>query len=187
MQVFALATSPRLGGNSESLLDIVIAELATAGHETTKVRLVEHQVAPCLGHEGCRSGPQCQIDDDFADIAEAAMAADVLLIAIPVYYWGVSAQLKAYIDRHVHYYNQRRYQARAIGVIIVAADDGIEETEDQVHSFLSKGGHAEIPWEQIDRLHGYAYGRTEAQNNPELVERARGLARGLLCRLQDDS
>lgn len=183
MRVFALACSPRRGGNSESLLDVVLADLHAAGHAVTKVSLADYRVEGCQGHGGRCSGEACPIDDGFAEMAEEAMAADCFVLAIPVYYWGVPAQLKAYIDRHVHYYGRRRYAARAIGVIIVAADDGISETEEQVHSFLIKGGHVSLSWDDIDRLGAFAHERGEALAHPELLEKARALAQQLHNRL----
>lgn len=183
MRVFGLVTSPRRGGNTESLLDIALAELAAAGHEINKVRLADHRIVPCEGHTGCRKGPRCVIDDDFGALADQAHEADAVVFAVPVYYWGVPAQLKAYIDRHVHYYGRRKYAARAIGLIVIAADDGIEETEQQMLNFLETGGHAAIPWEQVVVLRGYASERTEAIGNPELTGRARDLGRTLAARL----
>jgi multimeric flavodoxin WrbA len=123
------------------------------------------------------------IQDDFPALAEEAHGADAVIFAVPVYYWGVPAQLKAFIDRHVHYYGRRKYSARAIGLIIIAADDGIEETEQQMLNFFETGGHAAIPWEQVVVLRGYASDRTEATSNPELMGRARDLGRTLAARL----
>ncbi len=183
MKVLGLATSPRRGGNTDSLLDVTLAELSAAGHEVRKVRLCEHKVAPCEAHPGCRKGAGCVIQDDLPALADQAQGADAVVFAIPVYYWGVPAQLKAYIDRHVHYYGRRKYAARAIGVIIIAADDGIEETERQMLNFLQTGGHAAMPWDQVMVLRGYAYERTEAMGNPELVERAGDLGRSIAARL----
>lgn len=181
--MLGLAGSPRQGGNTESLLDVVLAEVKAAGHDQVKRRLTDYRVEPCVGHTGCRKGPRCVIQDDFPALAEEAMAADAIVFAVPVYYWGVPAQFKAYIDRHVHYYGRRKYAARAIGVILVAADDGIEETEDQMHSFLVKGGHGGIPWSEVSILRGYASGRGEALNNPELVEKACALGRLIAAKL----
>ncbi len=183
MRVFGLAASPRHGGNSESLLDVVLAELKAAGHDVVKQRLTEHKVEPCGGHSGCRKLPQCIIEDDFPALSEGAMAADVVVFAIPVYYWGVPAQFKAFIDRHVHYYSRRKYAARAIGLIVVAGDDGIEETLDQMHSFLCKGGHGALPWSEVNILQAYASERGEALANPELVEKARSLGRRIAGKL----
>lgn len=183
MKVFGLAASPRRGGNTESLLDVTLAEVRAAGHQVRKARLSEYSIAPCAAHPGCRKGPECVIKDDFPALAEEAHGADGLVFAIPVYYWGVPAQLKAFIDRHLHYYGRRKYTARAIGLIIIAADDGIAETEQQMLNFLQTGGHAAIPWAQVLVLKGYAYDRTEAMGNPELVERAKDLGRTLAARL----
>lgn len=183
MRVWALATSPRHGGNSESLLDLVLAEVKAAGHQVVKRELTNYRIEPCIAHDGCRKLPSCPQADDFATLAEEAMEADAVLFAIPVYYWGVPSPFKAYIDRHVRYYGRRKYKARAIGLIIVAADDGIEEAEDQMHSFFIKGGHASIPWTEVRRLRAFAAVRAEALQNLELVEQARAFGRTLAAAL----
>jgi multimeric flavodoxin WrbA len=179
VRVWALATSPRHGGNSESLLDLALAEIRAAGHDVVKRELTAYRILPCVAHDGCRKMPACPQPDDFVALADEGMAADAVLFAIPVYYWGVPAQFKAYIDRHVHYYGRRKYKARAIGLIIVAADDGIKETEDQMHSFLTKGGHGAIPWNEVRILRAFAAGRDEALQNPELIEQASNFGRRL--------
>jgi multimeric flavodoxin WrbA len=183
MLAVALAGSPREGSNSEALLDAALATIADAGVEVIKHRLADLDVRPCVAHPKCRELRRCPHPDDFASLAEAAMDADLVIFAVPVYYWGVPAQFKAYIDRHIHYYGLRKYRARAIGLIIVAHNDGIQEAEDQMHSFLIKGGHAGIAWSDVQILRAYAAGPGEAANNPELVEAAHNLGKTLLNQL----
>jgi len=183
MKVAGLAASPRQGSNSEALLDAALGEIAAAGHEVRKYRLAEYRVAPCLAHHGCRDFPRCLVDDDFPSLAENLHEADAVLFALPVYYWGVPAQLKAFIDRHVHYYGRRKYAARAIGLVIVAAEDGIEEAEEQMRNFLETGGHASVPWSQVVVLRTYAYSRGEVRARADLVARASELGRAIAARI----
>lgn len=184
MRGVAIAASPRDESNSEALLDAAIATLVAGGVPVTKYRLAELDVRPCVAHANCRELRRCPHPDHFAAVAEEAMEADVVLFAIPVYYWGVPAQFKAYIDRHLHYYGLRRYRARAIGIVIVAHNDGLDEAAEQMHSFLSKGGHAALPWAEVDTLKVYAAGPGEAARDRDLIEAARSLGSGLLLRLK---
>jgi multimeric flavodoxin WrbA len=162
---------------------VALAEIAAAGHDTRKIRLIERQVGPCLAHPNCRDGQACRVRDDFPALAEAVHEADAVLFAVPVYYWGVPSHFKAFIDRHVHYYGLRKYAARAIGVILVAAEDGIEETELQMRNFLETGGHAGIPWSEVLVLQAYAYARGEARSSAELMSQAAELGRSIVARL----
>jgi len=184
MRAVALAGSPRRGSNSEALIDAALETIAGAGVEVAKHRLADLDIRPCVAHAKCRELRRCPHPDDFAAIAEAAMDADLVLFAVPVYYWGVPAQFKAYIDRHIHYYGLRKYRARAIGLIIVAHSDGVEEAEDQMHSFLIKGGHAGIAWSDVRILRAYAGEPGEAAGNRELIEAAHSFGRALLDQLR---
>jgi multimeric flavodoxin WrbA len=186
MQVVGFACSPRLGGNTESLLDLALAEIAGEGTAVVKHRIAKLDIRPCVAHPGCRERDDCLLTDDFAAVAESAMEADAVIFAVPVYYWGVPAQFKAFIDRHVHYYGLRKYQARAIGLIVIAGDDGLEEAEDQMHSFLVKGGHGGIAWDDVLIVRGYANARGEAVKLPELAEAACSLGREIRQRLRPD-
>ena len=180
MSVFALGASPRRGGNSDSLLDIAVRELESAGHAVTRYQLADHQVAPCLAHDDCHA---CPIEDDFAELATAAMDASAVLFALPVYYWGVPAQLKAFIDRHIHYYRGRKYSARAIGLIIVAGGDGLDEAEAQMTNFLCKGAHAALPRDQIQVLSAYASEVGDAIADPVLRAKAHKFGQSLAAQL----
>ena len=183
MRVVGFACSPRRGGTTESLLDLALAEVAGNGTTIVKHQIAKLNIQPCVAHPGCRDRADCLLTDDFAAVAESAMDADAVIFAVPVYYWGVPAQLKAFIDRHVHYYGLRQYAARAIGLIVIAGDDGLEETEDQMHSLLIKGGHAAVPWDDVLIVRGYANERGEALKQPELTEAARSLGREIRQRL----
>ena len=80
MQVLGLASSPRRGGNTESLLDVALAELAGAGHQVDKVRLCDLKIAPCEAHPGCRKRPGgCVVQDDFPALADRAQDADAVI------------------------------------------------------------------------------------------------------------
>lgn len=99
-KVVVICSSPRIGGNSETLADAFIRGAKEAGHIIQKIRLAEKQVLPCRGCSHCyRSNAACAINDDMNAIYPDILAADVLVLASPIYYYSFSAQLKAFIDR----------------------------------------------------------------------------------------
>ena len=101
-RVLILSGSPRKGGNSDILCDEFLRGAQDAGHTVEKIRVAEKKVAPCSGCYYCNThGGACVHKDDMADILQKMIDADVIVLASPVYFYAISAQLKAVIDRTV--------------------------------------------------------------------------------------
>ncbi len=100
-KVLILSGSPRRGGNSDILCDEFSRGAVEAGHEVTKINVAEKKVAPCLACYACKDSGNCVHKDDMADILQKMIDADVLVLASPVYFYSIDAQLKALIDRTV--------------------------------------------------------------------------------------
>jgi len=171
MKVIALVGSPRLGGNTDFLVDQALGEAAKLGAQTEKIMLSEFEVAPCLGHDDCGSFESCIQKDDTSWILEKFCEADGVILATPVYYYNVTAQMKAFMDRNYFLYmHNRKSQAKAVGIIVVAQSEGIEDTVHTLKRYINESFR--VPKDRICELHGYAYELGEAKNNTELVERA---------------
>ncbi len=99
--VLILSGSPRKGGNSDLLCDEFMRGASEAGHEVTKINVSDKRIAPCRACYACKGTGKCAIKDDMADILQAMIDADVLVLASPVYFYSIDAQLKAVIDRTV--------------------------------------------------------------------------------------
>lgn len=99
MKVLAISSSPRKGGNSDVLCDEFLKGAAENGHEVQKIRLAEKKIAPCLACYGCTDSHVCVRRDDMAEVLEALKAADVIVLASPVYFYSICAQMKTIIDR----------------------------------------------------------------------------------------
>ena len=101
-KVLILSGSPRAGGNSDLLCDAFLRGATEAGHAVEKIRVAEKKIAPCSGCYYCtKSGGACAHRDDMAEILQKMIDADVIVLASPVYFYSVCAQLKAVIDRTV--------------------------------------------------------------------------------------
>lgn len=99
-KVLILSGSPRKGGNSDILCDEFLRGAQEAGHEVEKIRVAAKKVAPCSACYYCRDhGGACVHKDDMAEILQKMIDADVLVLASPVYFYSIDAQLKAVIDR----------------------------------------------------------------------------------------
>ena len=126
--------SPRKGGNSDLLCDQFMAGAVEAGHAVEKIFVQERKIAPCLGCGHCLSHEGvCVQKDDMAAILEKMIKADVLVLASPVYFYSVSAQIKALIDRTVARYTEIRN--KSMYYIIAAADTDLSHMERTIECF----------------------------------------------------
>jgi multimeric flavodoxin WrbA len=99
VSVLGIAGSPRRGGNSETILDEVLRGATESGATTTKVVLAEKDIKPCKACDACARSRICIQKDDMAAIVEKMEESKVWVLATPVYWWGPTAQMKAWIDR----------------------------------------------------------------------------------------
>ncbi|MGE5633315.1 MAG: flavodoxin family protein [Caulobacteraceae bacterium] len=103
MKVLALLGSPRRKGNTALLLDEYIRGIKDSHKdaEITKIFLQEKAIKNCMACEACHNVPvgKCAIKDDMQELYPLFREADMVIYATPVYWWSVSAQLKAFMDR----------------------------------------------------------------------------------------
>lgn len=101
-KVLVISGSPRKGGNSDLLCDEFIRGARDNGNEVEKVSLAEKKVGFCRACYYCRDhGGECAVKDDMGDILKKMLLADVIVLASPVYFYSIDAQMKALIDRTV--------------------------------------------------------------------------------------
>ena len=98
-KVLIISSSPRKGGNSETLAAAFAKGAEEAGNQVETVYLREKQYGFCKGCLACLNLGHCVIQDDAVEIAAKMHDADVLVFATPVYYYCVSGQLKTMLDR----------------------------------------------------------------------------------------
>lgn len=104
--VLVLTGSPRKNGNSEAIADAFIKGAAAAGHQTVKFQAAHKKIAGCRACDTCfTKGTPCSVRDDFAELEPLLEKADVIVYCTPVYWFGMTAQIKAAIDRMYAYGN----------------------------------------------------------------------------------
>lgn len=120
-KVLILSGSPRKGGNSDLLCDEFMRGAKEAGHQVEKIRVQEKKVACCIACYACRNTGVCAIKDDMAEIIQKMIDCDVMVLASPVYFYSVDAQLKAVIDRSVCRWTE--VKNKEMYYIMTAADE----------------------------------------------------------------
>ena len=118
--VVILVGSMRRGGNTD-LLARRFAEGAAEHNSVEIVSAADYRIAPCIGCNTCftREGNAC-CNRDMDMIYEKLRRADVLVIALPVYFYGISAELKAIIDR-LHTPMRNTFAVRRLALLLVGA------------------------------------------------------------------
>jgi multimeric flavodoxin WrbA len=100
MKVLGINSSPRGKGNSHYLMSVFMEEMAAKGYETQVLNAVKLKINPCIGCGSCETKGICIFEDDFTHIFLPAMiAADIMVISSPVYFYAFPAAVKALIDR----------------------------------------------------------------------------------------
>ena len=99
MKIVVLKGSARHNGNSNSLADEFIHGAKENGHEIFDFDCTRHKVGGCLGCDKCGMRNPCVQRDDFDLLRPELIEADVIVFATPIYYFGMSGQLKNVIDR----------------------------------------------------------------------------------------
>jgi len=126
-KVLIISASPRKGGNSDLLCDEFARGAAEAGHEVEKIRLAEKEVGFCNGCYACRKLRKCVRNDDANELVEKMLAAEVIVLATPVYFYSMDAQLKALIDRSVSRWDDfGRFKGTEFYLVVTAADTNRE-------------------------------------------------------------
>ena len=127
-KVLIISSSPRKGGNSETLAAAFAKGAREAGNQVETVSLRDKQIGFCKGCFACLKLGHCVIQDDAVEIAANMHDADVLVFATPVYYYSVSGQLKTMLDRANPLYDTDYAFTKAY-LLAAAAEDAPETFE----------------------------------------------------------
>jgi multimeric flavodoxin WrbA len=122
-KIVVLAGSMRRHGNTESLVSSFTEGAKQNGNEVKIISVADYHVAPCTGCNACRKreNKDCVIKDDMQQVFSILKEADIIVLASPVYFYGISARLKAIIDR-LHQPARSELKVKKLGLLLVAAD-----------------------------------------------------------------
>ncbi len=99
MKVLGIMGSPRRGSNTDILLDKALEGAAQAGAEVEKVLISKLKITPCLEIYACLKDGNCSIKDDMRELYDKLVEADHVILASPIFFYGITAQAKALVDR----------------------------------------------------------------------------------------
>jgi len=175
MKIVAIMGSPRPKGNTSYLVDQVLEEAAVNGCEVEKIILCQYKIEGCRGHDRCATYEKCKIEDDIPMILEKFRTADGTILATPVYYYNMTAQMKTFVDRNYFLYTHGiPLKSRCMGLIVVAGGSGNDITIRALRRCFGLQGANRENWLLVS---GYASGMGEVKNNTSLVAEARQMGK----------
>jgi multimeric flavodoxin WrbA len=137
--VLILSSSPRKGGNSDMLCDEFLKGAEENGNKVEKIYLTDKKINYCKGCQVCYTNHvDCVQKDDMKEILDKMLKSDVIVMATPVYFYTMSAQMKTLIDRTVPKYEVM--SNKEFYFLLTAADTNkknLERTVESLRGFTS--------------------------------------------------
>ena len=131
MKISLLTGSPHVHGSTNTLAESFASGAVEAGHDVQQINAAKADIHPCTGCLACGYNGPCVRKDDMEQIGPAILASDMIVFVSPLYYYGMTAQLKTLIDRFCSY--DVRMRSRGFrSALITAAWNTAEWTFDAI-------------------------------------------------------
>lgn len=119
MKIIVIESSPHKKGSSNLLAECFMQGAKEAGHRIEIFDAARADIHPCLGCDACGMSGVCCQKDDMEELKEKILHADMMVLVTPLYYFGMSAQLKKVVDRFYSF--NGKLSAKGIKTILIAA------------------------------------------------------------------
>lgn len=145
MKILVITGSPHKAGTSALMAEQFIKGAAEAGHEVCRFDSAFKNIHPCIACERCHNTDKgCTFKDDMEELNPQLLEADAVIFVSPIYYYGMTAQIKSVIDRF--YANDAAlHGSKKSALLLTFADDTVESAEGSVATF--KGMINYLKWE----------------------------------------
>ncbi len=175
--VVIISSSPRVGGNSETLAKEFERGAKEAGNIVEFIALREYNLKYCTACYSCHKTGKCILDDRMNEIYEKLLKADAIVFATPVYFYSMCGQLKVFIDRLVTNYTKIRAD------IYMIATQWDSDAEIMDNTFEAIRGATKYCFEECEEK-GLVYGigmneRGDAKKNTEVMSQAYELGKNV--------
>lgn len=185
MRVVAFIGSPRVGGNTQTLVEEVLRGVQEAGSETATYFLNKLDISPCQGCDACRKLGRCRLKDDMQGLYDELLGADAIVVGTPIYFWGPSAQTKAFLDRWYAIDQQgirEKLAGKPILLVCAFADSDPNTARNAIDIMRSGAEWFEMVFEPP--VLAVAEKRGEVASKSEYMQAARAAGKALAQRIQ---
>ena len=184
MKLLIFNGSPRQGNTVEALKALREGLADYPEIEIKEIKAADCNIVPCTGCEACGRSGDCIFEDDSQEINRAVMEADFLLFATPVYWWGITGQLKLVLDKFYACHEEFQKLPKKVGTIVI----GEAGLEDPQYEIIEKQFWCICDYLCWDKVFSKSYSAnlpTDLHNQPEALEEIKGLAEVIAKAVKD--
>jgi multimeric flavodoxin WrbA len=173
--VLIIKGSPRINGNSVTLANQVYAGAEQAGAVVESINIAEMDIRPCDACDVCKeSYARCIVEDDMQSLYPKLIQADVIVLAFPIYFFTINAQMKLFIDRWYALEDEQGYLlgGKQLALVFVYGDTDLYTSGgiNAIHTFESLSRYIGI--EIAGMVYGTADKLGDAEKQTELMAKA---------------
>jgi len=170
LKAVGILGSPRKYGNSSKMLLACLEELSNLGFETEFVYLQERDIKYCLGCGTCLRKGECILEDDMRELKQLLKDSNAIVLASPVYFLNVTAQMKCFIDRMLEFGHRPSLKGYGGSIVAYAGVGDPKAVADYLSRVLKS-------WGMIPVGSAIGFGVIPGEVREADVERARALGR----------
>ena len=177
MRIIVLMGSPNKKGSTAILVDEFCRGAGESGHDVEVIDVCHADIHPCTGCVHCGYEGPCVQKDDVERIRRELLSSDMVVFATPLYYYGMSAQLKTVVDRFCAYNSSlnSRHLKSALLTVAWNSDDWTFEALAAHYRTLVRY----INFEDMGMVLGYGCGSVSMTKRIKYPEQAYQLGRNL--------
>lgn len=177
MKILALIGSPRKGGNTDILVDQILAGSKAKGHTADKLYLYKYKITPCMDCRNCKKGDHvCTLKDGMQQIYPKIKEADLIIFGTPVYYYGPTGQMKLLLDRMRPYGANGKLKGKK-AVLVAPSAEGARCCGPLIKMFRMSFDYLGI--EFAGKILGTAYEKGEIEQDQKELRKAYALGMSL--------
>jgi multimeric flavodoxin WrbA len=174
MKILGLSCSPRKDGNTVTLLAQALAGAQSEGAQTELFTVSGKDIRPCDSCRACSKTGECVIRDDMQELYVKLNESDGVIFGTPIYFYGMTAQTKAIIDRTISMNRPEKSLANKVGgVIVTAGSMGIVDALKDLYFYM-------ITRQMVPANYVAAYPRGELRQMEKCMKAASDLGRQMV-------
>lgn len=171
-KILILNGSPRKKGNT-SILEDYLTGFLLANHTVKSIRLYDFNIKPCIDCRACKNGELlCSLKDGMEDLYRLIDNSDVMIIGTPIYWFGLTAQTKLFLDRFRPYFVNKKLEGEK-AALILSAGSGAGDCDLTIEMFKRSFKALEIEFLGVVTSEAYdigdAYNDKDAMTNIEKI------------------
>lgn len=177
MKIIVLFGSPNADGSTKIITDSFVKGATESGHDCEILDVCKMNVHPCIGCVACGYEGPCVQTDDVEIIREKLLAADMVVFSTPLYYYGMTAQLKIVVDRFCAYngsLNSKHLKSALLAVAWNSSDWTFDALESHYKTLVRY-----INFEDKGMILGYGCGTPGMTRSSQYVKEAYDLGKSI--------